>query len=953
MNSRQACTQTTCPYCGVGCGVDGTVAPGINGVPGQLLGVKGTASHPANLGRLCVKGSALHEAVGTAGRLLHPEVDGQRVSWDSALDTVASRFQAVIDEHGPDAVAFYLSGQLLTEDYYVANKLMKGFIGSANVDTNSRLCMASAVAGYKRAFGADAVPCNYEDLERCDLLVLIGSNAAWTHPVLYQRISAAKAARPGMRIVAIDPRRTATCDLADLFLPLLPGSDAFLFNGLLHWLHGHRHFDQYYLAHHCEGHDELLAALAQCDLSWTSRHTGLPEAQLLEFFSLFGSTEKVVTFYSQGINQSATGTDKCNAIINCHLVTGRIGREGMGPFSITGQPNAMGGREVGGLANQLAAHMDFKAADIERVARFWQAPRIATTAGLKAVDMFRAVKAGRIKALWIMGTNPAVSLPQSEDVHAALQRCEFVVVSDCVRHTETTQYAQVLLPATGWSEKDGTVTNSERRISRQRALLLPAGEARHDWEIVSAVAQRLGFGAAFSYSSPREVFIEHAALSGFENQGQRAFDISALQSLDAAAYEALAPVQWPVTAAAPQGTARLFGDGRFYTPSGKARLLPVVAEAPAISTSPEHPFLLNTGRLRDQWHTMTRTGQVARLLQHTPSPFVALHPDTAAKLHIAEAALVAVSSKHGALLLPARFDAGLRPDAVFVPIHWNARFASNARVSKLLSARVDPHSGQPESKVEAVALAAVPMAQWLTLLSREPLPDALFNGEQQVAIGTDIGASSAVAGSCSTTSGISTANAPTSSPRFAYWDWRPVKDGYCYRFATTCALDATQLRAWLQAAPAAAAARLIDFHDASQHDHRMLLLRDQDLQAALFSAATPYQLPPAEWLQRLMSKPVPANEWLLLAGRELDSSSKGALICSCHEVGKDEIIAAIRMGARDTQSLGKLLRCGTGCGSCIPELKQVLAAETAKPSAAVLQFNPALPATAWRKSGPE
>lgn len=885
MNSaiKHASISTTCPYCGVGCGVDATVAfAGTSAA--ELLSVGGTPEHPANFGKLCVKGSALHEAIGTSNRLLHPELYGARVSWDAALATVAERFSKIIAEHGPDAVAFYLSGQLLTEDYYVANKLMKGFIGSANVDTNSRLCMSSAVTGYKRAFGADAVPCNYEDLELCDLLVMTGSNAAWTHPVLYQRISAAKARNPNLRVVAIDPRRTASCDLADIHLALQPGSDAFLFNGLLAWLHTHGHFDSAYIAQHCDGLDALLAAASCCTPAAVNAATGLPQAQLEEFFRLFAATPKALTFYSQGINQSATGSDKCNAIINCHLVTGRIGKPGMGPFSITGQPNAMGGREVGGLANQLAAHMDFAPEHIERVGRFWQAPRMAQQQGLKAVDMFRAIREGSIKAVWIMGTNPVVSLPKSEGVKEALRRCEFVVVSDCVRQTETTTFAHLLLPATGWSEKDGTVTNSERRISRQRALLIPSGEARHDWQIVSAVARRMGYADAFAYQCPRDIFVEHAALSGFENGGMRAFDISALQTLSAAAYEHLAPVQWPVTPAQPRGTARLFTDGRYYTPNGRAQLLPISATLPAVSPTAEHPYLLNTGRLRDQWHTMTRTGEIPRLLQHAPAPFVAVHPDTAAALHCRDGNLLAVQSPNGELLLPLKSDAGQKPAEVFIPIHWNARFASNARVSKLLDERVDPHSGQPESKLQAVALQAVPMAQWFAIVSASEFPTAAF----------------------------------------AYWHARPIPGGHCYQLAHASGLDLADIDQWQQNYPGT---RLVEFHDRARHDHRILFVSATRVLAAIFSAEHAWQLPAAEWLQALLTTPLPLNDWQLLAGREQSCSDKGPLICSCHEVGRNEIITAIREGASDHVELGRQLRCGTNCGSCIPELKQLLALE--------------------------
>ncbi|MFZ4700380.1 MAG: molybdopterin-dependent oxidoreductase, partial [Candidatus Methylumidiphilus sp.] len=418
-------TKTTCPYCGVGCGILATAQDG------GTVQIQGDPDHPANYGMLCSKGSALGETVGLEGRLLHPEIGGRKVGWDEALDTVANRFMQTIAEHGPDAVAFYVSGQLLTEDYYVANKLMKGFIGSGNIDTNSRLCMSSSVAGHKRAFGEDIVPGCYEDLELADLLVLVGSNTAWCHPVLYRRIAKAKEDRPGMKIVVIDPRRTAACELADLHLPLKPGSDVALFNGLLHHLRRNDRLDFDFMENHVSGFAQALALAAEGSPSIpaTASACGLGEAGVAQFFQWFHGTEKTVTAWSQGVNQSSSGTDKVNAIINVHLATGRIGKPGMGPFSLTGQPNAMGGREVGGMANQLAAHMDFdNASHHEIVSEFWNAPNLASRPGLKAVELFQAIGEGRIKALWITATNPVVSLPDSNAVRRALASCEFVVV---------------------------------------------------------------------------------------------------------------------------------------------------------------------------------------------------------------------------------------------------------------------------------------------------------------------------------------------------------------------------------------------------------------------------------------------------------------------------------------------------------------------------------------------
>lgn len=493
MSAPQTLTRTTCPYCGVGCGL-------LAGADGSI---KGDPDHPANYGRLCSKGAALGQTIDLAGRLLAPQINGQEASWDETLGLMAETFSTAIRDHGPDSVAFYISGQLLTEDYYVANKLMKGFIGSANIDTNSRLCMASSVAGHKRAFGSDTVPGTYADLEEADLIVLVGSNLAWCHPVLHQRIAAAKTANPNMKVVNIDPRKTATTDLADHHLRIIPDGDTALFNGLLAHLADTGQLDDDYLKKHVTGR---RPAITQARLG-DPLESGLTEAELAQFYQLWAGTEKVVTVYSQGVNQSKCGTDKVNAILNCHLATGRIGKPGCGPFSVTGQPNAMGGREVGGLSNMLANHLDIENPDHRAsVQEFWQSPTICTQPGLKAVDLFQACADGKIKALWVMSTNPAVSLPDADGVAAAIAKVPFVAVSDIMARTDTGDLADVLLPATGWGEKDGTVTNSERRISRQRAFLSAPGASRPDWKIICDLAARMGWAESFDFSAPAEVF---------------------------------------------------------------------------------------------------------------------------------------------------------------------------------------------------------------------------------------------------------------------------------------------------------------------------------------------------------------------------------------------------------------------------------------------------------------
>lgn len=871
-------TKTTCPYCGVGCGLE------ITAVDQAGMTMVGDADHPANYGRLCVKGSALGQTLGESERLQYPMVDGQRQTWQKALDQVSERLRCTIMAHGSDSVAFYLSGQLLTEDYYVANKLMKGFIGSANVDTNSRLCMSSAVAGYKRAFGADAVPCNYEDIELADLVVLVGSNAAWNHPVLFQRLSRAKAKRPGMKVVVIDPRRTATSKLADLQLSLRPGSDISLFNGLFDYLVEHGKIDSDFVRQHTDGFDVVWAqvrdearhesTMDECDLS---------AAELETFYQWFADTPNTVTLSSQGVNQSSHGVDNANAIINCHLLTGRIGKPGAGPFSITGQPNAMGGREVGGLANQLAAHMGFERDDhINKVARFWQAPRIATQPGLMAVPLIDAIERGKVRAIWIMGTNPVVSLPDSDRVARALAKCETVIVSDCVADTDTSHYADILLPALGWSEKDGTVTNSERRISRQRGLLPPCGEAKPDWWILCQIAKRLGYGDAFDYNSPVEIFREHASLSGFENRGERIFDISGLAQLDQQQYDALQPIQWPVTVANPSGTARLFGDGRFVTPNGKARMLAVSSSKPKQQPNQQHRWIVNSGRIRDQWHTMTRTALAPALFQHRQEPFIEIHPEDAIQQQLAEGSLARLSNDQGNYIGRVRFDSGLRRGNLFVPMHWNRQFCNQGRSGALMAPVTDPISGQPESKHGVVALA--PFAQrWQALLfRREVLVD----------------------------------------PKADYWARTPMNHCQLYRLA-----GERPIADWPQWCQQQLSRPSLWLADAQQQQFRAAGLEQGQLQWLLLVLPSEARVEP-DWIDSLFAADSLSGDQRrrMLSGRDCQAEPKGPVVCSCYQVGQLQIERAVVAGADSVETLGQRLKCGTNCGSCVPELQQLVEA---------------------------
>jgi assimilatory nitrate reductase catalytic subunit len=876
-------TRTTCPYCGVGCGVLATPDGGGGAA------IAGDPEHPANFGRLCSKGSALGETLGLTGRLLDPMIRGDngtmgRVAWTDALDHVAQRLQHIIDRDGPDAVAFYLSGQLLTEDYYVANKLMKGFIGSANVDTNSRLCMASSVAGHRRAFGADTVPGCYEDLDEGDLLVLIGSNAAWCHPVLFQRMLANKQKR-GARIVVIDPRRTDTAGDADLFLGLKPGTDTVLFSGLLVHLVESGALDHQYIVQHTSGFEEALVRARSIagSVAATALATGLTETDVAAFFQMFRHTPRVVTLYSQGVNQSAQGTDKVNAIINCHLATGRIGKIGASPFSLTGQPNAMGGREVGGLANQLAAHMGFTPPDIDRVRRFWKARRIATHEGLKAVQMFEAIERGEIKALWVMGTNPAVSLPDADAARAALGKLDLLVVSENVRSNDTVNAgAHVLLPAQAWGEKSGTVTNSERRISRQRAFLDPPGETRPDWWIVSEVAKRLGFGAAFDFNSAADVFREHAALSAFENGGSRDFDIGAFEQQSDAAFDTMTPFLWPARQSDAEPQPRFFAEGGFFSHDRRARF--IAPEIPALrsETTAARPLRLNTGRIRDQWHTMTRTGGSPRLGQHLPEPFVEIHPDDAIQSGVSDAGFARVVTDYGQCVLKVVVSDRQQRGMLFAPIHWSGQTASSARVGALVAPFTDAFSGQPENKATPAAITPYAYAQRGFVLSRVPL---------------DL-------------------------PENAWWARVAVTGGFGYLLADNA--DPAHWRSWLQSFEGSDVA---EYEDAGNGVYRAATFVDDRLETCLFIGPSEAAI---EWdaVKEMFALGTLTDDQrrMLLSGRSMNGmANAGPIVCACFGVGRGTICDAIAAGAGSAAEIGARLKAGTNCGSCIPELKRLIA----------------------------
>lgn len=899
-------TQTTCPYCGVGCGV---IAHVSQTSMGEKVQIEGDVQHPANLGKLCIKGSHLADTLGLKTRLLHPMTgrneQRQISTWDHAISSIANKFQQCIDQYGRDSIAFYVSGQLLTEDYYVVNKFVKGYLGTANIDTNSRLCMSSAVAAHKRAFGEDLVPASYTDFEQTEMVVLVGSNTAWCHPVLYQRIMKAKEERD-LFVVVIDPRFTATCEAADLHLPILPGQDVALFNGLLQYLQQNGHADLDFVTQHTQGLEQALASsLTESSLESVAKRTGIAIEKLILFFQKFAQTEKIMSLFSMGVNQSSQGVDKANSIINCHLLTGKIGQPGSAPFSMTGQPNAMGGREVGGLANMLASHLDLDNPQHQQLVQdFWQSPVIARQPGLKAVDLFQAVESGKIKAIWIMATNPIVSLPDADQVKRALEKCEFVVVSDICLDTDTTQYADVLLPALGWGEKDGTVTNSERRISRQKAFLPAPGEAKADWWTISRVAKALGF-RGFDFNNSHDIFLEHARLSAYQNGSlsQRAdtpnfryFNLQGLTQLGFVEYQHLTPIQWPVwDKQEVHQIGQLFSQGQFSHVDGKARLVPTIAADPVHAISAEYPLILNTGRIRDQWHTMSRTGLSASLSQHRAEPYCELHPHDALKYGLKDAELVEVKSAWGSCVLRVQFSQNMRRGQIFAPIHWNDQFASDARIGKVVNPVVDPISGEPEFKHTPVMIQPF-YTQWQGVLYvREG-----FEQQIQTMIENTVWWSK-----------IQT----TQAIRYELADRRRFSD-ITGQIKSLLAFDDESFE-WL------------NLEDQTAHISHSVVLQDGQLIASFYIAPAAL-LPDRDWVAGLFRRErlSALHRKALLAGQAMSmGNSEGALVCSCFKVGKNRIIQTIKdKNITHEKQVTACLKAGGNCGSCLPEIRGLIKA---------------------------
>ena len=894
--------KSTCCYCGVGCGLV------IETDGARITGVRGDADHPANFGRLCTKGSTLHLTAGSSARASYPELRlkrglaRERVDWDTALDHAADRFAALITEYGPDSVAFYISGQLLTEDYYVFNKLAKGLIGTNNVDTNSRLCMSSAVAGYKVTLGADAPPACYADIDLAECIFIAGSNTAYAHPILFRRIEDARLRNPACKLIVVDPRRTDTAAAADLFLPILPGTDIALYNAMLHVMLWDGLCDMDFIRAHTAGFAALKDAAREYTPQAAAAICGVPAADIVRAAKWFGAAKSTLSLYCQGLNQSSHGTHNNAALINLHLATGHIGKPGAGPLSLTGQPNAMGGREVGGMANLLSAHRDLaNPAHRAEVARLWGVDDVPAKPGKTAVEMFDAIHAGEIKAVWIACTNPAQSMPDVNRVRAALGRAQFVVVQEAYRNTDTAQYADLLLPATTWGEKEGTMTNSERRIARVRAAVPAPGEARADWAIASDFALRLGMklGDArapklFPYGAPEQIFNEHR-----ETTRGRDLDIGGLSY---ALLETRGPQQWPMPEGDDAGRVRLYADGIFPTADGRARFVVARHQAVAEKADARYPLSLNTGRLRDQWHGMSRTGTVPRLFNHVEEPLLAMHARDMERRGLKDGDIVRLKSRRGELVMRVQASDEVRAAQVFMPMHWGSQFMRGGGVNALTVPAVDPLSKQPELKHAAIEVEKLALPHRVVAMHVFP---------------------AAAAGAAQTLRDC----------------LQPLLESFDYATLTLSGRDSAVvvLRGY-HATPIpdevldrldglfelGDATRTMRYVDAGRRVEKAARIENGMVQSVCLAGETAAQ----EWLKNMMVQGASANamrSWILapVASPPRGSFSRGAIVCNCCDVSAADINTALAAGATLVQ-LQSDLKCGTECGSCLPELRRLV-----------------------------
>jgi assimilatory nitrate reductase catalytic subunit len=894
---------SACPYCGVGCGV-------LIATDGEhITGVRGDPHHPANFGRLCTKGATLHLTAGASGRVLFPQLRAsrgawrERVSWDQALDFAADKFASLIREHGTDSVAFYISGQLLTEDYYVFNKLAKGLIGTNNVDTNSRLCMSSAVAGYKATLGADAPPACYEDIEHAQCLFIAGSNTAFAHPILYRRIEAARQKNPQMKTIVVDPRKTDTARDADLHLAILPGTDVALYNSMLHVLLWEGLCDLDYIQAHTEGFAAIKDTVREYTPAAVAELCGVPARDVIKAARWFGESRATLSLYCQGLNQSTNGTQNNAAIINLHLASGQIGRPGAGPFSLTGQPNAMGGREVGGLANLLSAHRDLaNPAHRAEVAALWGIPEVPATPGKSAVEMFEALRAGSIKAVWIACTNPAQSLPDLKLVREALEKAELVVVQEAFANTDTVAFADALLPATTWGEKEGTATNSERRITKINAAVPGPGEARADWEIAVDFARRLGMRLGnrdgfrmFPYLAVEEIFNEHR-----ETTRGRDLDITGLSY---ALLETQGPQQWPFPAGASSGRARLYEDARFPTASGRARFVDTVYKPTAETTDTRYPLHFNTGRMRDQWHGMSRSGRVARLYNHLEEPLLAMNRRDMERRGLHDGDIVRVTSRRGEMVVRVAASDEMRSGQTFLPMHWGRQFTNSGGANTLTLSAFDPVSKQPELKHAAVHVEKLDLP-WQLVLMRS----AGHGEEQNTAVRLMSRIQPLLSEFTYATAGLFGRENPAMILRAAHAV--PAADSLIAELDRMCEFDA---------------ACSLTYADARRGISKRVMVESGRVTGVRLTGETAAR----EWLKDIMARGVAADSvrpWMLapVSAPPAGSRDRGRVICNCLDVAEQEIRAEIAQSA-DLAHLQAKLRCGTECGSCVPELKRLIA----------------------------
>jgi assimilatory nitrate reductase catalytic subunit len=886
---------SVCCYCGTGCGVL------IETEAGKITGVRGDPAHPANQGKLCTKGATLHLSAQAGGRALYPELrvdrtaPRERVSWDAALNHAAEKFSAIIREHGPDAVGFYISGQLTTEAYYVFNKLAKGLIGTNNVDTNSRLCMSSAVAGYKATLGADSPPGCYDDIDHAGVIFIAGSNTAFAHPILFRRIEAARKANPELKLIVVDPRRTDTAAEADLHLSILPGTDVALFHAMLNVMLWEELIDRDYIAAHTEGWDALRATVREYSPEKVAPICGVSAADIVQAARWFAAGP-TLSLYCQGLNQSSCGTDKNASLINLHLASGQIGKPGAAPLSLTGQPNAMGGREVGGLANLLSAHRDLANPEHRaEVAALWGIDDVPATPGKTAIEMFEAVKRGEIKALWIACTNPAQSLPNQALVHAALQIAECVVLQEAFADTETARYADVMLPASTWGETEGTMTNSERCISRVHAAVPPPGEARADWAIVCDFARRLlpEKGARlFPYADAEAVFNEHR-----ESTRGRDLDITGLS------YALLkrAPQQWPFAAGSVAGTSRLYADGIYPTASGRARFHNAAYCPVAEPIDARYPLHLNTGRLRDQWHGMSRTGLVARLYAHVEEPLLSMSRSDMERRRLADGELVRVRSRRGSLIVKVQAAEDLRAGQTFMPMHWGGRFMAGQGVNTLTLDAFDPVSRQPELKHCAVQVEKVDLPYRRAIMRRGD-GASLLRRAQPFLAHFDY-ATASLTGRDQTVLVFQAASVG------------PLPESLVQEMDAAFGLDDPLLT--------------MNYQDARRGIWKKARVENGVITGARLSGETAAQ----DWLKDLIvagASAMDVRAWLLAPVTQPPAGGvgRGRIICNCLDVAEPDIVAAIAGGA-DLAALQATLKCGTECGSCVPELKRLLSGRLA------------------------